>query len=264
MVRKFDYKVPAIEKFLDLVYERNLKMATDFVNKVWPEIKNFDHNKYPDLSKEKVHLEHEKRILSDEISEKEYAISRKYKDEYSAIVDEAKKRLGMDRGTILLSIKYFSPSELKRYNAINKRESLEQRKMKEIYNTKSLNNQLKQLKVIGEKAREANRQWKGFATKNKFINLMPELRYASSLKEALDLAKEWAKMDRKYLRINLYSTTENYVGKIVDMVNISFGANGSLNGIVIGETGKKAKVETIIAGGYNVQCLHCRVLVHSL
>ena len=39
--------------------------------------------------------------------------------------------------------------------------------------------------------------------------------------------------------------------------------NGEINGIAEGEKGR-AKVETIGAGGYNIQCYHFRVLVNKI
>lgn len=53
------------------------------------------------------------------------------------------------------------------------------------------------------------------------------------------------------------------VGEILDCSNLYIGSNGSINGIVIG-TNAKARVETITAGGYNIQCLHYRVLVNKI
>lgn len=52
-------------------------------------------------------------------------------------------------------------------------------------------------------------------------------------------------------------------GDITDISELYVADDGSLNGRIIGETGT-AKVETIVAGGYNIQCLHYRVLVHKL
>ena len=52
-------------------------------------------------------------------------------------------------------------------------------------------------------------------------------------------------------------------GDITDISELYIGSDGSLNGKIFGETGA-AKVETIVAGGYNIQCLHYRVLVHKL
>lgn len=55
----------------------------------------------------------------------------------------------------------------------------------------------------------------------------------------------------------------NYIcGKITDARGLWVGAKGDLDGIVIGERGK-AKVQTIGAGGYNIQCFHFRTLVHE-
>ena len=54
------------------------------------------------------------------------------------------------------------------------------------------------------------------------------------------------------------------VGEIVDASDLSIGSkNGELNGIIVGKNGK-VRIETISAGGYNIQCLHYRVLVKRL
>ena len=61
-------------------------------------------------------------------------------------------------------------------------------------------------------------------------------------------------------RLDLYYRCVNAVGVLTDVSGLTVGDNGSLNGHVVGEQGK-ATVETIYAGGYNIQCLHYRVLV---
>lgn len=66
---------------------------------------------------------------------------------------------------------------------------------------------------------------------------------------------------RKYDDL-VYRVTK-VTGEIVDCSNLKIGNNGSINGIVIGKNAK-ANVETIYAGGYNIQCLHFRVLVHRV
>lgn len=64
---------------------------------------------------------------------------------------------------------------------------------------------------------------------------------------------------RKYK--DLVNRVEKKVGKIVDASYLSIGAqNGEINGFVKGENGT-CRVETISAGGYNIQCFHYRVLV---
>ncbi len=67
---------------------------------------------------------------------------------------------------------------------------------------------------------------------------------------------------RKYK--DLVHRITNVVGNIEDVANLSIGhQNGEINGFVSGDKGK-AKVETISAGGYNIQCFHFRVLVHKI
>lgn len=57
--------------------------------------------------------------------------------------------------------------------------------------------------------------------------------------------------------------TNAIVGTITDASNLHIGAKGDLNGFIIGERGK-AKVQTIGAGGYNIQCYHFRTLIHAM
>lgn len=73
--------------------------------------------------------------------------------------------------------------------------------------------------------------------------------------------------DAKELIIDLYYRVRNITGEVTDWSNIRTeqGTWGFavLNGFVIGKEGK-AKVESILAGGYNIQRLHVRVLVHEI
>ena len=53
------------------------------------------------------------------------------------------------------------------------------------------------------------------------------------------------------------------VGEIEDCNKLKIGGNGSINGIVKGSK-TSARVETILCGGYNIQCLHYRVIVNEI
>lgn len=61
--------------------------------------------------------------------------------------------------------------------------------------------------------------------------------------------------------LNLYNRVKEITGEITDCRYIRWGGK-CLDGYVIGEKGR-ANVETIGAGGYNIQRYHLRVLVHK-
>lgn len=76
------------------------------------------------------------------------------------------------------------------------------------------------------------------------------------------LAKDLkAEADAKY--DDIIERTNKFIGKITDASALSIGAKGELNGYIIGERGT-VKVQTIGAGGYNIQCFHFRTLVNLL
>ena len=62
--------------------------------------------------------------------------------------------------------------------------------------------------------------------------------------------------------IDLYRRVNAITGEVTDYSDVRL-YGPALNGIIIGKAGK-AKIETIIAGGYNIQREHYRVLVHSI
>ena len=73
-----------------------------------------------------------------------------------------------------------------------------------------------------------------------------------------DLTRE---AERKYDFI--IERTNAIVGTITDASNLKIGAKDDLNGYIIGEKGT-AKVQTIGAGGYNIQCFHFRTLINEM
>ena len=78
-------------------------------------------------------------------------------------------------------------------------------------------------------------------------------------------------VENKYY--NMIEKVSKLTGEIVDASNVSIGGDGNLNGTIIGKDGK-AKIETILAGGYNQnvildsgrhgQILHYRLLVKKV
>lgn len=76
------------------------------------------------------------------------------------------------------------------------------------------------------------------------------------LRKELEQEKK-AKYDDMIARTNIVC------GTITDATGLSVGEKGELNGLVIGERGK-ARIETIGAGGWNIQCFHFRTLVHEV
>lgn len=62
---------------------------------------------------------------------------------------------------------------------------------------------------------------------------------------------------------DIVERTNAICGTIKDAAGLYVGLKGELDGIVIGERGN-AKVQTIGAGGYNIQCFHFRTLIHAI
>lgn len=67
----------------------------------------------------------------------------------------------------------------------------------------------------------------------------------------------WKRKETNLLNTRL--TTE--FGDVVK-TTLYVGVDGNVNGVFVG-TKKTAKIESIYAGGYNIQCLHTRILIHE-
>lgn len=68
------------------------------------------------------------------------------------------------------------------------------------------------------------------------------------------------KEDKQLKKLSLIYKVKNRIGKVVDGRGLYVANDGNINGRVVGDKGS-AVVQTILAGGYNIQCLHYRVLV---
>jgi len=67
-------------------------------------------------------------------------------------------------------------------------------------------------------------------------------------------------IENRYFK--LINQVTKYCGEIINAEGLRI-TKGELNGIVIGTEGK-AKIETIGAGGYNIQCFHYRTLIKEV
>jgi hypothetical protein len=114
--------------------------------------------------------------------------------------------------------------------------------------------QLKELDRLAKQAKENVHPYTSLTAKKDYTT---NKRYIDEEKLEEITMKD---IEKRY--IQLINQITKYTGKIKSADNLHFG-NGELNGIVEGEEGK-ARVETISAGGYNIQCFHYRTLVHKI
>ena len=63
----------------------------------------------------------------------------------------------------------------------------------------------------------------------------------------------------KNKRMSFYSKINDRTGNIIK-ADLYIGNDGNINGTIKGEK-RTVTIETILAGGYNIQCLHYRVLI---
>lgn len=66
----------------------------------------------------------------------------------------------------------------------------------------------------------------------------------------------------KFFVLDLYRRVIKVTGEFLDYSNLHLSGH-ALNGVIVGKLGK-AKVETIVAGGWNIQQIHYRCLVHEI
>lgn len=76
-----------------------------------------------------------------------------------------------------------------------------------------------------------------------------------------DIRKTCTRYANGYV-MNLIDRVTAYIGQITDYSDL-YLTGPAINGIVVGERGR-VRLETILAGGWNIQCLHNRVLVKRI
>jgi hypothetical protein len=253
-------KIPEIEKFLDEVESRRYNEALCFIKSVWEEIKDFDHTDYSSLASEKKEFEHIK-----------YALEEEYKNDMHSRYTEYKKIywFPFQKELVAKYGEHYDPEEIEeadRFKSVWEEVERICAECAKEYKVarKPILARGKVIKETSRKAIAAKKQWQAFAKTAPFIKLIGNLVYATTYEEAEIVAKEYSKICREELCNELYNRCESYVGTISGAHSMMIGNDGSLNGVVIGEDGRRARVETIIAGGYNIQCLHFRVLVKPL
>lgn len=81
--------------------------------------------------------------------------------------------------------------------------------------------------------------------------------------ERLEWLNKVLERERKQKLLDLFNRIYKVTGKIIDGTDLKINEKGNLDGIVKGEV-SNVKVETVGAGGYNIQCFHFRTLVKKL
>lgn len=81
--------------------------------------------------------------------------------------------------------------------------------------------------------------------------------------ERFDYLCKTIEEEKQALLADLIYRITAVVGNIVDCSGLHIGRTGMIEGVIIGNTGK-ARIETISAGGYNIQRFHFRTLIHKL
>ncbi len=95
-----------------------------------------------------------------------------------------------------------------------------------------------------------------------YNQIVKELSYGYSDRDREERLQKIINREAKAKEKKLIARVNKEVGSIVKALDLKIGVNGELNGTIQGENGV-CRIETIYAGGYNVQCLHYRVLVHK-
>lgn len=90
-----------------------------------------------------------------------------------------------------------------------------------------------------------------------------EYKYTSYIVDEEEL-KKFIEQEKTRKYKSLIERITKVVGVIQNADNLSISySNGEINGYVLGDKAT-ARVETISAGGYNIQCFHYRVLAHKV
>lgn len=121
----------------------------------------------------------------------------------------------------------------------------------------------KEIKKISDDADSKNLRIVGGVEYKNYKNKYRELSYKRNGLYTLNQIKEAVAKERVRKEANFFARVEKVTGKIVDASNLTIADNMELNGVVVGEEGK-VTVNTITAGGYNIQCFHFRVLVKKI
>lgn len=100
-------------------------------------------------------------------------------------------------------------------------------------------------------------------TKWKFTKTKSDLVIVERCNNDLNKLNQILEKEVDYKRAKLFELVSKKAGNIVDANGIKQGEDGTINGCIIGEN-QKVYVETIYAGGYNIQCLHFRILVKPI
>lgn len=136
----------------------------------------------------------------------------------------------------------------------NKDSSFVESHLHNVYPNTLMNVYLKTLRLDWQGIADRKREFGG-----ELLLKMVEFRNDANAFEYLETALE---AEKKAKILDLMARIEKITGKIVDAEYLKIGPKGDLEGIIIGEKGK-AKINTIGAGGYNIQCYHFRTLIHE-
>lgn len=272
-----------IDDYLENLRLRILKSNMDILNQIWSDLIKLPRNlkskstlkSYSDRLNEISRLKNKlNQILSDVERQTRITMLPIYKKNVFIPAElRIKKEFGKNwedktyfRGQV--SFYDLNENELKIHKNIDKTalkttKELKEKAEKEFgYTLKQLISEEKQLKQASTSAKKDMAAWNAFLKKHKSAEALPlnQLSNTNSLAEAKEIVKRYSEISKESMKMDLIRRTYDVCGKINKMVITGIGGNGSLNGIAYGEK-QNAYVETIPAGGYNIQCFHYRVLI---